>query len=129
MIDIATETNSKRIQSILNRKQIDAEDSNHSYATRWELSETNVGRIAEMMMFYEMAGGRNYTGLSHGYQGKTDMSDLLTSQRAILIGEVKGQVSQLNVTPSNSAANAPEYDQVTTFVRIVLPVNAERSQR
>ena len=126
VIDIATETNSKRIQSILNRKRVDAEDSNRSYATRWELSEMNVGRIAEMMMFYELAGGRNYTGLSHGYQGKTDMSGLLTSQRAILIGEIKGQVSQLDATTAKPSASAPEYDQVTTFVRIVLPVNAER---
>ena len=86
----------------------------------------NVGRIAEMMMFYELAGGRNYTGLSHGYQGKTDMSGLLTSQRAILIGEIKGQVSQLDATTAKPSASAPEYDQVTTFVRIVLPVNAER---
>jgi len=93
VIDIATETNSKRIQAILNRKRVDTEDSNRTYATRWELSEMNVGRIAEMMMFYELAGGRNYTGLSHGYQGKTDMSGLLTSQRAILIGELKSQVS------------------------------------
>ena len=127
VIDIATETNSKRIQSILNRKRVDAEDSNRTYATRWDLSDMNVGRIAEMMMFYELAGGRNYTGLSHGYQGKTDMSSLLTSQRAILIGEIKGQVSQLDATTANpSAAGAPEYDQVTTFVRIVLPVNAQR---
>jgi len=126
VIDIATETNSKRIQSILNRKRVDAEDSNRSYATRWELSEMNVGRIAEMMMFYELAGGRNYTGLSHGYQGQTDMSGLLTSQRAILIGEFKGQVSQLDATTANPAAGAPEYDQMTTFVRIVLPVNAGR---
>ena len=86
----------------------------------------NVGRIAEMMMFYEIAGGRNYTGLSHRYQGKTDMSGLLTSQRAILIGELKGQVSQLEATTTNPSAGTPEYDQVTTFVRIVLPVNAER---
>ena len=126
VIDIATETNSKRIQSILNRKRVDAEDSNRTYATRWDLSDMNVGRIAEMMMFYELAGGRNYTGLSHGYQGKTDMSSLLTSQRAILIGEIKGQVSQLDATTAKPSASAPEYDQVTTFVRIVLPVNAER---
>lgn len=126
VIDIATETNSKRIQSILNRKRVDAEDSNRSYATRWELSEMNVGRIAEMMMFYELAGGRNYTGLSHGYQGKMDMSGLLTSQRAILIGEIKGQVSQLNAATAKPSSVAPEYDQVTTFVRIVLPVNAQR---
>ena len=126
VIDIATETSSKRIQSILNRKRVDAEDSNRTYATRWEVSEMNVGRIAEMMMFYEIAGGRNYTGLSHGYQGKTDMSSLLTSQRAILIGELKSQVSRLDATTVNPSAGTPEYDQVTTFVRIVLPVNAER---
>jgi len=54
------------------------------------------------------------------------MSGLLTSQRAILIGEFKGQVSQLDATTANPAAGAPEYDQMTTFVRIVLPVNAGR---
>ena len=129
VVDIATETNSKRIQSILNRKQVNEGDKNRTYATRWELSEMNIGRIAEMMMFYEIAGGSNYTGLSHAYQGRTDMSDLLTSQRAILVGELKGQVSQLEVTASNPNSGAPEYDQVTTFVRIVLPVKISRGRR
>ena len=122
VVDIATETSSKRIQSILNRKQVNEEDKNRTYKTRWELSEMNVSRIAEMMMFYEIAGGSNYTGLSHEYQGRTDLSDLLTSQRAILIGELKSQVSQLEVKAANPNSGSPEYDQVTTFVRIVLPV-------
>ena len=129
VVDIATETSSKRIQAILNRKQVDEEDQNRSFATRWELSEMNVGRIAEMMMFYEIAGGSNYTGLSHGYQGRTDMSELLTSQRAILVGELKGQGSRLEVTSANRQAGDPEYDQVTTFVRIVLPVTNLRKRR
>ena len=113
VIDVATETSGKRIQAILNRKQVDEEDKNRTFATRWELTETNVGRIAEMMMFYEIAGGSNYTGLSHDYQGRTDMSDLLTSQRAILVGELKGQVSQLEASAANPNSGDPEYDQVT----------------
>jgi len=128
VVDIATETNSKRIQTILNRKQVDAEDKNRTFTTRWELSEMNVSRIAEMMMFHEIAGGSNYTGLSHDYQGRTDMSDLLTSQRAILVGELKGQASQLEVTAANPNSGDPEYDQVTTFVRIVFPVTNARSR-
>ena len=128
VVDIATETNSKRIQAILNRKQVDEEDSNRSYATRWDMSEMNVSRIAEMMMFYDIAGGSNYTGLSHDYQGRTDLSELLTSQRAILVGELKGRVSQLEVTSTDSSSGDPEYDQVTTFVRIVLPVTNARSR-
>ena len=128
VIDIATETSSKRIQAILNRKKVDDEDLSRTYTTRWELSEMNIGRIAEMMMFYEIAGGRSYTGLSHDYQGQTDMSDLLTSQRAILVGELKGQVSRLNVTSADPNSGDPEYDQVTTFVRIVLPVTNARSR-
>ena len=130
VVDIATETTSKRIEGILNRKQVNEDNQNRTYATHWDLAEMNVGRIAEMMMFYEIAGGNNYTGLSHDYQGRTDMSDLLTSQRAILVGEIKGQVSQLEVTEANPHPVAPEYDQVTTFVRIVLPVsNARRRTR
>ena len=128
VVDIATETNSKRIQTILNRKKVDKEDQNRTYTTRWELSEMNIGRIAEMMMFYEIAGGRSYTGLSHDYQGQTDMSDLLTSQRAILVGELKAQVSRLDVTSADPNSGDPEYDQVTTFVRIVLPVANARSR-
>ena len=129
VVDIATETSSKRIQAILNRKQVDEDDQNRTYKTRWELSEMKVSRIAEMMMFYEVAGGNNYTGLSHDYQGRTDMSDLLTSQRAILVGELKGQASRLDVTSTDSLEHDPEYDQVTTFVRIVLPVMNARTRR
>ena len=129
VVDIATETSSKRIQSILNRKQVDEEDQNRSFKTRWELSEMNIGRIAEMMMFYEIAGGSSYTGLSHDYQGRTDLSDLLISQRAILVGELKGQASKLDVTSADPSESDPEYDQVTTFVRIVLPVSNARQRR
>ena len=38
-----------------------------------------------MMMFYEAAGGRGYTGLTNDYQRFVDFSELLKTGRAILV--------------------------------------------
>jgi len=53
---------------------------------RYELDERNPDRILEVVSFHEAAGGRSYTSLEPGVLGRYDLSDLIRSGRAVLIG-------------------------------------------
>jgi hypothetical protein len=92
------------------------------------VSEKEVSRIAEVLMFYDAAGGKSYTGLSHNYQSFVDMSDSLMLGQAVLVGEIQTRASSLSFSESGEKVDDLEYDQVTTFVRIVLPVETVRSR-
>ena len=77
-------------------------------------------------MFYRAAGGSNYTGLTHSYQDFVDLSDHLYLQRAILVGEIKPNVTNLKI---NDQSVSKEYDQTNTLVRILLPVTYQQQRR
>lgn len=121
--DVETNTKSRTLSSILNRKYRSSNDDEfRTSATRWDVSEMEVSRIAEMLMFYDAAGGKSYTGLSHSYQSFIDMSDALMLGQAVLVGEIETRPSSLSFSRSGKQIEDLEYDRVTTFVRLVLPV-------
>ena len=127
--DVETNTKNRTLSSILNRKYRSSNDDKFlTSATRWEVSEKEVSRIAEVLMFYDAAGGKSYTGLSHNYQSFVDMSDSLMLGQAVLVGEIQTRASSLSFSESGEKVDDLEYDQVTTFVRIVLPVETVRSR-
>jgi hypothetical protein len=79
----------------------------------------DVARIIELMMFHEVAGGENYTGLVHRYQRFTDLSSQLQFDRAILVARGKGGATVLiNGEPATTTAS----DQHLTIYRYLLPV-------
>ena len=78
------------------------------------------------MMFYQAAGGVNYTGLTHDYHSFIDMTDHLNLKRAILVGEVASRGAVFNI---NGESVSDQYDQVTTIVRIILPVEYLANQK
>jgi hypothetical protein len=53
---------------------------------RYELDERNQDRILEVASFHEAAGGRSYTSLEAGVLCRYDLSDLIRSGRAVLLG-------------------------------------------
>ena len=53
---------------------------------RYDTAERNADRILVVASFHEAAGGRSYTSLETGLLGRYDLSDLLQSGRAVLIG-------------------------------------------
>lgn len=55
---------------------------------------TDVARIVKAMMFYQAIGGASYTGALNRYQHQIDMSQLLTTGRAILLARAPGSGSQ-----------------------------------
>ena len=118
-VDVRTETDEKTLRALMTRKFKKLDEDNRSNNTAWNPTDTNTGRIASMMMFYQAAGGNNYTGLTHRYQSFTDMSHNLFLKRAVLVGEIDGVGAELLVDAERVSDN---YDHSRTIVRIILPV-------
>ena len=68
----------------------EASDKYRQEVTPYDQSSTDVPYILRMMMFYEAAGGRRYTGLWNAYQSFVDLSTLLKADRAILVAQGPG---------------------------------------
>ena len=108
--------------SYLNRRSQDADDTNRARKIPWDPTSTRVDRLAEVLMFYAAAGGREYTGLSHAYQPFVDLTDHLQLSRAILVGKVDSLVTPLQIDGQSSEDS---YDSANTFVRLIFPVETK----
>ena len=121
--DVRTEANEKTLRALMTRKFKRKNEDNRSNNTAWNPTDTNTGRIASMMMFYQAAGGGNYTGLTHRYQTFTDMSHKLFLNRAVLVGEIDQVGAELLV---DQARVSDQYDHSRTLVRVILPVKSKK---
>ncbi|MFK7766909.1 MAG: hypothetical protein AB8B55_06775 [Mariniblastus sp.] len=117
--DIATNTDEKTLKGLLTRKILDATKKNRSNNSPWDPQDMRIRRIADMMMFYDAAGGSNYTGLTHDYQPNIDVTEQLDLKRAILVGEVQSQGAVLKI---NGERTADKYDNALTIIRVFYPV-------
>ena len=120
-VDVFVDMKERTATSYLSRRQ-DTEDSKGGDIP-WDPNEDDIRRIAEMMMFHESVGGRQFTRLTHGYQPFLDMTEHLYLRRAILFGEVDQVCTKLEI---KTDADEIEYDQTMTYVRLVLPVEYEK---
>ena len=64
-----------------------SEQGYHEVFAVYDQSSGDPLYVLRMMMFYELAGGRRYTGLTNDYQRFVDFSDLLKTGRAVLIAQ------------------------------------------
>lgn len=55
-------------------------------AERWDTASTDVARILEIAGLYRAAGGSSYTSLEAGRLGRLDLSAVLDTGRALLVG-------------------------------------------
>ncbi len=82
-----------------------------------------------MMMFYEAAGGRSYTGLSDDYQRFVDFSGLLKTGRAVLVARPPRPCAMPAAAPPGATAAAPighaPGDRHAVVYRFVLPGEEE----
>ncbi len=79
----------RELKSLLTGRQIvfhEDEDDYRPQVTPYDQASSDVTYVLRAMMFYEKCGGRAYTGLSNRYQGFVDLSHLLDTQRAVLVG-------------------------------------------
>lgn len=93
---------------------------------------TDGAYILRSMMFYDAAGGRRYTGLAHSYQPFVDLSDLLRTDRAILIvmnadDAAGGKLPGADLLLSSGGRPIDEYKlRRQTVLRFILPVASQR---
>lgn len=122
VFDLLTETKEKKLRASLTRKFKSSNEANRSNNTAWDPADTRLERIAMMLMFYQAAGGSNYTGLSHDYQSYVDMTDSLLPNRAILVGEIDKPGAEVLIDGERAS---DKYDETVTLVRILLPVTVK----
>lgn len=120
-VRISSETIPKDIARKLNeRKSFDQK----STSTKWDpASRDSLDRLMELMMFHKAATGQNYTSLKHRYQGFLDQSNLLDSDKAILIGKLSKPVSQLRVAASGDEQVDVQQGLDQVWCRVIVPVS------
>jgi hypothetical protein len=94
----------------------------------WNQEEGDIPRILDIIMFHRGVQGRSYTVLTHRYQPELDLTQLVRSGYAVLVGRAETPLVELNV-------NGEPFDETNvrrwTYYRIVYPVaeaEAERNQ-
>ena len=99
-VNISFDTIPKDISLRLNgRRTIDGKES----TTRWDPADRgSIDRLLELMMFYKAANGKSYTSLSHRFQPLLDQSNLLQTDRAVLLGRLDAPWATVQVALSGS---------------------------
>ncbi|MDB4766330.1 hypothetical protein OAG71_01445 [bacterium] len=118
---VESDAKERTLRSYLNRRAPKGGGGNEigrSQNQPWDPDEKSLTRIADVMMFYEAAGGQKYTGLSNGYHREIDFSRLLRLGQAVLVGQTESG-SRIKIDGQDVSDN---YDSNITMVRIVLPV-------
>ena len=102
-------------RTLTERRVIDGTD----VASPWnQAMREDVPKIVRMMMFHEVAQGRNHTNLLHRHYGYLDMSQHLKLDRAILVGMSEEPATEVT---SDGAPLEFSGDQRWTFYRIAFP--------
>lgn len=105
------------------RKIVRWKDTYQQEATPYDRRSVDPAYVLRMMMFFRAAGGRRYTGLAHGYQEFVDLTDLLKTDRAVLVARVPSDRSGGELLRDGRPLSGRE-DWHLTFCRFVLPVAA-----
>ena len=120
---IESDAKEKTLRSYLNRRSAkgkDGNDAGRSQNRPWDPNEKSLTRIADVMMFYEAAGGQGYTGLTNGFHREIDFSRMLRLGQAVLVGQTEAG-SRIKI---NGQDVSDRYDSNITMVRIALPVSS-----
>ena len=101
----------------------------HETEAIYDRTSTDALYVLRMMMFYEAAGGRSYTGLSDDYQRFVDFSGLLKTGRAVLVAEAPEALRDARSGAAwrnggRAIGQAPG-DRHAVVYRFVLPVKAK----
>ena len=123
-VRISYDTIPKDISRRLNgRRTVDGNET----TTRWDPADRgSIDRLLELMMFYKSANGRTYTSLAHRFQPHVDQSNLLQTDRAILLGRLEQpwaavQVGLSDETPETQTLEVQQ-DMDRVWCRIAIPV-------
>ena len=90
----------------------------------WDPAMTDsLDRVAEMLMFHRVVGGRRYTSLHNQPFGILDLSHALTEDRCMLLGRVEESFTTIRL--SSGASDQSPKGESLTLVRYLLPVENE----
>ncbi len=111
------------------RRTIDGTET----TTKWDPADReSIDRLLELMMFYKVASGQTYTSLTHRFQPHIDQSNLLQSDRAILVGRVEEPWGRVSVVGSDDAPVGEDLnsrqDLDRVWCRIAIPVAQNRAK-
>ena len=104
----------------LNRRKLARASDTRYTNTPWDPESRELGRIVEMLMFYDAAGGERYTRMQHQYQGQLDATAQLKMGRAVLIGSVDAPATELLINENKTPG------QKLAYYRIVYPVTSRK---
>jgi len=104
-----------------------ADNKPRQTATPYDRASLDLKYILRMMMFYEAAGGRLYTGLEHQYQQFVDLSGLLRTDRAVLVAYPSQEISGGRLLCGGKPLVPPPERRVTVC-RFVLPVRSAENE-
>jgi hypothetical protein len=88
----------------------------------YDRASFDIARIVEIMSAHELAGGEKYTGLSHRDLGFLDLSRLVNTGAAVLIGRSPSAAARFEAQPAPTAER-PGFEWC--FHRYVFPVANE----
>ena len=90
---------------------------------RWDTASTDVDRILEIAGLYRAAGGSSYTSLDAGRLARLDLSPVLDTGRAVLIGRgPAGTTWRVQASTGHDASPPAAAAEQTTIWRFVLPL-------
>jgi hypothetical protein len=135
-VEIGPATRRISLSTLLSGDSLDY--SENSAATPYDRSSRDMAYVLQRMMFYDAAGGRKRTGMANDYQAFTDLSGLLKTGRAILVGmppddgSCRGGDLLRGPVPSAGEIDSRQplgnaLDRHTTILRFVLPVTATQT--
>ena len=126
----------RELKSLLTGQQIvlDDKDDFRQEITPYDQASLDPLYVLRAMIFFAKAGGRLYTGLSNQYQGFVDLSDLLKTDRAILVARIPqddtaaGQYRGADLTCDGKPIPDAQVNR-TTLYRFVFPVQTAEARR
>ncbi len=112
------------------RKAVFSEGAkHHQETTPYDKTSTDPWYILRIMMFYDAAGGRRYTGLANSYQHFVDWSSLLKTDRAVLVArgpKRNGEACQGATLLRDGQPMGDSQDEHQTVYRFLFPVRTTR---
>ncbi len=97
-------------------------------ANRWDPADRNsIDRLIELMMFHKAASGANYTSLEHRYEMQLDFSNLLDTDRAIVIAQLDRPAVEIQVHSQDRPDLQAIQELNRVWCRLVIPVARPQS--
>jgi len=90
----------------------------------WDPQSTDIDRIMQISMFFDVAGGESYTNLTNNFQQYVDLSSQAQGDRAVLVGTIEQPVTTIQI---DGETVSPENLQTWSYARIVIPVRPQGS--